>query len=112
MTSDGEESNFDGTRGIHYGTNSKAVTYIKLSTSGIPGTITKVVVNAAAASEATVSVTVNGSEFGGNAKQLTSSAANYTFEGSASGEIIVTVTKPASAVKALYVKSIVVTYEN
>lgn len=112
VTSDGEESNFDGTRGIHYGTNSKAVTYIKLSTSGIPGTITKVVVNAAAASEATVSVTVNGSEFGGNAKQLTSSAANYTFEGSASGEIIVTVTKPASAVKALYVKSIVVTYEN
>lgn len=112
VTSDGAESNFDENRGIHYGTNSKAVKYIKLSTSDIPGTITKVVVNAAAASEATVSVTVNGSEFGDNAKALTSSAANYTFEGSASGEIIVTVTKPESAVKALYVKSIVVTYEN
>lgn len=112
VTSDGAESNFDATRGIHYGTNNDAVKYIQLSTSDIPGTITKVVVNAAAASTATVSVTVNGSEFGGNAKQLTSSAANYTFEGSASGEIIVTVTKSQSAKKALYVKSIVVTYEN
>lgn len=112
VTSDGAESNFDSDRGIHYGTNNKAVTYIKLTTSDIPGTITKVVVNAAAASNATVSVTVDGSAFGGEAKSLTSTAADYTFNGSASGEIVVTVTKPSSALKALYVKSIVVTYEN
>ena len=110
VTSDGTESTFDSDRGIHYGTNSAAVQYIKLTTSGISGTITKVVVNASAASTATASVTVGGSAFGGDAQSLTSSAANYTFNGSASGEIIVTVTKPSSAKKALYVKSVVVTY--
>ncbi len=112
VSSDGTESNFDSDRGIHYGTNKAAVKYIKLNTSGISGTITKVVVNASAASTATVGVTVGGSTFGGNPQSLTNSAANYTFTGSASGEIVVTVTKPSSANKALYVKSIAVTYTN
>lgn len=113
VTSDGTESNFDNTKGIHYGTSSTAVKYIKLSTSGIKGTITQVVVNASTASDvsATASVTVGGVAFGGAAQSLTTSAANYTFTGSASGEIVVTVTKPSSAAKALYVKSVAVTYE-
>lgn len=112
VTSDGTESNFDSTKGIHYGTNSAKVGYIQLSTSGISGTITKVVVNASTANGVTagVSVTVGGADFGGDPQSLTSSAANYVFNGSASGEIVVTVAKPDSAVKALYVKSIVVTY--
>ena len=45
VTSDGAESNFDATSGIHYGTNKAAVTYLQLSTSDIDGAITKVVVN-------------------------------------------------------------------
>lgn len=112
VTSDGDESNFDSTKGIHYGTNSKAVQYITLSTSEISGTITKVVVNASTANgvTATVGVTVGGSAFGGDAQSLTTSAADYTFTGSAEGEIVVTVTKPSSASKALYVKSVAVTY--
>lgn len=112
VTSDGVESTFDNTKGIHYGTGSAAVQYITLSTSGISGTITKVVVNASTASgvSATVGVTVGGSAFGGSAQTLSSSATNYTFSGSASGTIVVTVTKPSSATKALYVKSIAVTY--
>ena len=113
VTSDGSESTFDSTKGIHYGTGSSAVQYIKLSTSDISGTITKVVVNASTASgvSATAGVTVNGADFGGAAQSLSTTASNYTFEGSASGEIIVTVTKPSSATGALYVKSIAVTYE-
>ena len=112
VASDGTESTYDSSKGIHYGTSSAQVTYIKLSTSDISGTISKVVVNASTASgvSATVSVTVGGSAFGGDAQSLTTSAANYTFEGSASGEIIVTVTKPSKVIKALYVKSIAVTY--
>lgn len=114
VTSDGTESSFDSQygKGIHYGTGSAQVGYIQLSTSDISGTITKVVVNASTASgvTATVSVTVGGSSFGGAAQSLSSTAANYTFTGSASGEIVVRVEKPAKAVKALYVKSIVVTY--
>ncbi len=112
VTSDGTESNFDNDRGIHYGTNSATVKYIQLSTSGIEGTITKVVVNASTANgvSATASVTVGGNAFGGDAQSLSTTATDYTFEGSASGEIIVSVLKPSSAKKALYVKSIVVTY--
>lgn len=114
VTSDGTESNFDSTKGIHYGTSSGQVTNIVLTTNGIEGTITKVIVNASTASgvTATVGVTVGGNAFGGDAQALTSSATDYTFEGSASGEIVVTVTKPAKAAKALYVKSITVTYSS
>jgi len=112
VTSDGTESSYDNNKGIHYGTGSAAVKYISLSTSGISGTITKVVVNASTASgvSATVGVAVGGDAFGGDPKSLSASAVDYTFTGSASGEIIVTVTKPSSATKALYVKSIAVTY--
>jgi len=112
VTSDGIESTYDSTKGIHYGTGSAKVTYITLSTSGISGTISKIVVNASTASgvSATVGVTVGGAAFGGDAQSLTTSAANYTFEGSASGNIVVTVTKPSKAEKAIYVKSVAVTY--
>lgn len=112
VSSDGTESNYESTRGIHYGTNSAQVQYIKLSTSEIEGTITKVVVNASTASgvSATVGVSVGDEAFGGAAKTLSSTATDYTFEGSAEGEIIVTVTKPSQAAKALFVKSVAVTY--
>ncbi len=112
VTSDGTESSHDSSKGIHYGTGSAEVTYIQLSTSDISGTITKVVVNASTASgvTATVSVNVGDAAFGGDAQSLTTSAANYTFNGSASGEIVVRVAKPSKAVKALYVKSVTVTY--
>ncbi len=114
VTSDGTESNFDSTKGIHYGTGSAQVQYIQLSTSGISGTITKIVVNASTASgvTASVSVKVGGSAFGGNAQSLTTSATDYTFEGSASGEIVVRVEKPSKAAKAIYAKSVTVTYSD
>ena len=114
VESDGAESVFDNTKGIHYGTSSKAVQYIKLSTSGISGTISKIVVNASAAKSvsAVLNVTVGGADFGTQEQPVTDSAAEYTFEGSASGEIVVTLTKEASATKALYVKNIAVTYES
>ena len=112
VTSDGQESTFSSVYGIHYGTNSKAVQYIKLSTSSIPGTITSIKVNASTASNATasVSVTVGGEPFGGDPRALSKTATDYTFTGSGAGEILVTVSKPESAYKALYVKSIAVTY--
>ncbi len=112
VTSDGTESTFENTKGIHYGTSKATVGYIELSTSGISGTITQVVVNASTASgvNATVGVTVGGNAFGGDAQSLSSTATDYTFTGSASGAIVVRVAKPSAAAKALYVKSIEVTY--
>ena len=113
VTSDGTESSFDNNKGIHYGTGSAAVQYIQLSTSDISGNITKIVVNASTASgvTATVGVTVGGSAFGGDPQSLSATATEYTFNGSASGDIVVLITKPSQATKALYCKSIVVTYE-
>lgn len=114
VTSDGTESNFDNTKGIHFGTSSAAVQYIRLSSSDFTsGTITKVVVNASTASgvSATVSVKVSGSAFGGAAQSLSSSSADYTFNGEAAAdEIEVEITKPTSATKALYCLSVKVTY--
>ena len=111
VTSDAAESDYDKSRGIHYGTSKKAVSYLQLSTSGITGVVKKIVVNASGASEtsANLVVTVNRNSYG-NQKTITSTAKDYTFEGTGSGEIIVKLSQ-TSAKKALYVKSISVTYQ-
>ena len=110
VTSDQDESTFDSTKGIHYGTGSKAVSYLNLTTSDITGNITQIVVNASGASgtSAELNVTVGGSAFG-NGQKLTSDATYYTFTGNATGDITVELSQ-TSAKRALYVKSIVVTY--
>lgn len=110
VTSDAAESNFDSSKGIHYGTSSKAVSHLTLTNSTIAGTITKIVVNASGASStsAKLDVTVGGAAFGSQ-QSLTATATEYTFEGSAKGEIVVKLSQ-TSAKKALYVKSIAVTY--
>ena len=112
VTSDGVESDFENDKGIHYGTSRSFISYLNLTTSEITGTVTRVVVNASTAKDvsATVSVKIGGESFGGDAQSLTVNAADYTFNGSASGEIVVEIKKPSSAKKALYCKSITVTY--
>ena len=112
VTSDAAESSFDNTKGIHYGTSKASVSYLTLSTSNISGTIKSITVNASGASStsAKLDVSVGGSAFGSQVS-LTSTATNYTFSGSASGEIEVILTQ-SSAKKALYCKSITVTYES
>ena len=114
VTSDGSESNFDSTSGIHYGTNNAAVTYLQLSTSEISGTISKVVVNARDAQAcATVSVIVGSTAFTcSGSTTATNTSSDYTFTGSASGTIVVKVDRGESKKKAIYVKSIEVTYTN
>lgn len=113
VTSDGTESNFDNTSGIHYGTNSANVTYIQLATSDISGTISKVVVNARdAQATATISVTVGGTAFTcSSGATATNTSTNYTFTGTGSGEIVVRIDRSSNMTKAIYCKSIVVSYE-
>lgn len=111
VTSDAKESQYDKDRGIHYGSNSVSVSYIKVSTSAYAdAVITKIVVNASAikAGSPKVSCTVNGKAFG-TAQSLTTANAAYTFEGKSSGEIVVSVSKNSTK-KALYIKSIEITY--
>lgn len=111
VTSDAAESDYDKSKGIHYGTGTKAVSYLRLSTSGITGVVQKIVVNASGASgtSAKLDVTVNGKSFGSQTP-ITNTAKKYTFEGTGSGEIIVKLSQ-TSDTKALYVKSISVTYQ-
>lgn len=96
-------------RGFQIGSTKKYATAVSLSTDDIAGTITKVVVNASKNSKgkANLSVTVGGSAFGGSAKGLSGKAADYSFEGSASGEISINYTDVTTAV---YLKSVSVTY--
>lgn len=112
VTSDAKESQYEDARGIHYGTKKDEVSYINLSTSAYAdAVITKIVVNASTASgvKAKVKCEVGGAAFGVE-KELTTSNASYTFEGNASGNILVSVYKDSKATKALYIKSIEITY--
>ena len=112
VTSDGAESVYDATSGIHYGTGSANVTYLQLATSDIVGSVAKVVVNARdAQATATISVTVGGTAFTcSEGATATNTSTNYTFTGTGSGEIVVRVDRGSSMSKAIYVKSVVVTY--
>jgi len=120
VTSDGTESDFDKTYGIHYGTNKASVTYVNVvstdfSSKSDGATVTKVVVNWSDASSTsrTVSVKVGDTEFtstGTTTGSTSQKGIETTFTGSATGEITVAVTRTASKTKAIYIKSIEVTY--
>lgn len=100
--------------GEQYGTGNSPCA-IEFSTSDISGTITKVAVQCNTGGSATVGVTVGGNQFGGAAKNVTKTTGisaskpvpTYTFEGTASGEIIVSLTGTSAA---CYLTSIEVTY--
>lgn len=79
-----------------------------LSTSAFSGSITSVTVNASTANSGTASieVSVGGTTYG--SESLSTTAADYTFKGSASGELKISLKQSTS--KALYIKSISVTY--
>jgi len=114
VTSDADESQYDSTKGVHYGTGKLAVEYVQLvSNSFTEGRITNVVVNASGASgvSGSVSVTVGGNAFG-TTQSFNSTASDKTFEGSASaGSVVVRIYKASSSAGAIYCKSISVTYK-
>ena len=112
INSDAKESDFESARGIHYGTKKAEVSYITATTKAYSTKkITKIIVNASAADAGSpkVSCTVGGASFG-TEQALTTSNAAYTFEGTATGDIVVKISKNKTK-KALYLKSIEVTYK-
>ena len=110
LAGDGGYWGYDGTKGHQFGSGNIPYKTLTLSTSGIEGTVKKIVLNTSGASSvnATAKITVGGESFGSQIK-LTSSATNYTFEGSAEGDIVISYSQTSS--KAIYIKSISVTYE-
>lgn len=80
-----------------------------LSTDGINGTITSIVVNTSGNSGTTAKLDVMvGEKAFGVQKNLTSAATDFTFEGSATGKIEL---KYTNSNKPIYIKSITVTYK-
>ena len=103
---------YENTRGLQIGSRQSPTSTFTLSTSEIPGTIKSITVGANAySSNATIRATVGGAAFG-TTQNLSSgtSAATNTFTGSASGDIVITWTN-VSGGRAMYFKSITVTYE-
>jgi hypothetical protein len=96
-------------KGFQFGSANNSAQSVTLKTSGISGIISSVVVNAATASSttATLDVTVGGQSTG--AKSLSTSSTDYTFTPNASGELAIILSQPSTK-KALYIKSITVTY--
>ena len=97
-------------RGLQMGKSKEPATSITLSTEGISGTIKKIVVNTSGAknTDAKLSVYVGGTAMGSQVA-VTTTATDYTFEGSASGKIELKWTNSAAA--AVYVKSISIEFE-
>ena len=106
--------NFDNnnSRGfqIGSGTAGKSSPDFTFSTTGIPGTIKSITVNASTASKAsaTLTVKVHDTQYG-DAKTLTTTATDYTFTGGETGTIEISYAQTTQ--KALYIKSITVEYE-
>lgn len=111
LSGDGNYWGYDGTKGQQFGSGSAPYKSLNFSTEDIPGTIESIVINTSGASStnAKLVVTVGGVQYG-TQKSLTSSAADYTFTGTSSGEINLSYTQTSK--KAIYIKSITVTYKN
>ena len=98
-------------KGIQMGKSAGPATSIVLSTSGIEGKITKIVVNTSGASDikGTFAVSVNGVAYAPVSIDLTKTATEYEFTGAETGEIKFSWAQTSS--KAIYIKSIKVEYE-
>ena len=110
LAGNGNYWGYEATKGQQFGSGSAPYKTLTLSTSGISGTITKIIINTSGAKDVNASFTVSvGGTQWGNSTKLTTTATDYTFTGSKSGEIKFSYTQTSS--KALYIKSISVTYE-
>lgn len=102
--------NYDATKGVQIGSSGNPSKDFTFSTTGITGKITSITVKASTAKSATAKLTVkvNGTQYG-ETKSLTTTATDYTFTGAETGTIEISYAQTTS--KALYIKTITVTYE-
>ena len=95
------------------GKNDRA-SYVKLSTSDVLGTITKIVVTASRSeNNPTISVTVGGNTFDNDQVVNSSSNNAYTFSGTAyceNNELLINIHRDEKTKGIIYVKSVTVTY--
>lgn len=109
LDDDGGYYGYSSTKGQQIGKADAPATSISISTEGISGVISSITVNTSGANgvSAQLAITVGGANFG-QPVSLTANETDYTFSGSASGAIDLVWTN--NSAKAIYVKSISVTY--
>lgn len=102
----------DNAKGVIIGKADSYAKYFALKTSAVPGTIKKVKVTAQGAKDtaAKLNVSVGGIAYG-TQQTITNAAADYVFEGTSSGELVVSFTQGEDSQKAIYLKTIEITYE-
>lgn len=98
---------YDAEKGQQFGSQRKPADF-SISTSYVNGTITSIKINASKGENgsSTLAVSVGGNQYGKDVS-LTNSATNYSFEGSSSGEVKISI---KSVSIAAYIKSIEITY--
>lgn len=98
---------YDADKGQQFGSQKKPANF-SISTSDVNGTITSIKINASKGKNgsSTLAVSVGGNQYGKNVS-LTKSATSYSFEGSSSGEVKISI---KSVSIAAYIKSIEITY--
>ena len=109
LSGDGNYWGYDSTKGQQFGSGNAPYKSMTLTSESFSN-VSKIVINTSGASSISGSftVTVGGTTVGSSTK-LTASATNYTFEcDSLSGPVVLTYTQTSS--KAIYIKSISVTY--
>lgn len=109
LTTNGGYFGYENARGQQVGSSNNSASSLILKTTEIPGVISSIKVSTSGASsvEASLQVTVGGSDFG-DSQNISSTNTEYTFTGNNSGEIALNWVQTSS--KALYVKKIEVTY--
>lgn len=102
----------NNTNGVQVGKEASYAKYFALKTSAVPGTIKKVKVTAQGAKDtaAKLNVSVGGIAYG-TQQTITNAAADYEFEGTSSGELVVSFTQGEDSPKAIYLRTIEITYE-
>lgn len=99
---------YDVNKGQQFGTKNDPANF-SISTSDVNGTITSIKINASKnkkGGSSTLAVSVGGNQYGKDVS-LTGSATGYSFEGSSSGEVKISI---KSVSTAAYIKSIEITY--
>lgn len=121
VTSDGAESTYDATSGIHYGTSSKSVGYLQLASESFDNSswrITSVLVNARdAQGTGALTVKVGATSYkysSNNSVTLTNTSTDYSFTSTSEtyGDIVVKIDRGSKQTKAIYVKKIIVSYDD
>ena len=96
-------------RGFQIGSKNNPASTFTLSSSGFDGTISNVTVHASAYStSAAIDISVNGTSYGSSS--LATADAAYSYSGTSKGAITIKLTNATDG-RAMYIKSISVTYE-